>query len=69
MARNTNRVASAFAYVAALGLATGALAAHWEMTVNNPVTYATEIFGGDDPASTGLTLAVDNEATRCAMRT
>lgn len=63
MAKNTNRVASAIAYVAALGLATGAFAAHWEMTANNAVTYATEVFGGDDPASTGLTLQVDDTAT------
>ena len=63
MAKNTNRVASAIAYVAALGLATGAFAAHWEMQVKNPVTYATEIFGGADPASTGLTLQVDDTAT------
>ncbi len=63
MAKNTNRVASAFAYVAALVLATGAWAAHWEMYSNNPVTYAKEIFGGEDPASTGLTLRVDNAET------
>ena len=56
MAKNTNRAASAIAYVAALVLATGAWAAHWEMYSNNPVTYAKEIFGGDDPGSTGLTL-------------
>ena len=60
MAKNTNRAASAIAYVAALVLATGAWAAHWEMYSNNPVTYAKEIFGGDDPGSTGLTLRVDD---------
>ena len=63
MAKNTNRVASAIAYVAALGLATGVWAAHWEMTANNPVTYAKEIFGGDDPATTGLTLRKDDDET------
>ena len=63
MARNTNRAASAIAYVTALVLATGAWAAHWEIYNNNPVTYAKEIFGGDDPASTGLTLGVDDAAT------
>ena len=63
MAKNTNRAASAIAYVAALVLATGAWAAHWEMYSNNPVTYAKEIFGGDDPASMGLTLAVDDAMT------
>ena len=60
MAKNTNRVATAIAYVAALGLATGALADRWEMTVNNPVTYATEIFGGD---GTDLELQTDDEET------
>lgn len=63
MAKNTNRVASAFAYVAALVLATGAWAAHWEMYSNHPVTYASEIFGGDDPAATGLTLQADDATT------
>ena len=63
MAKNTNRAASAIAYVAALVLATGAWAAHWEMYSNNPVTYAKEIFGGDDPGSTGLTLKVDDATT------
>ena len=60
MAKNTNRAASAFAYVAALVLATGAWAAHWEMYTNNPVTYAKEIFGGDDPGGMTLTLGVDD---------
>ena len=63
MAKNTNRVASLIAYVAALGLATSASAYHWEMYVNNDVTYAKEIFGGDDPASIGLTLSADDPAT------
>jgi hypothetical protein len=61
MAKNTNRAASAIAYVAALVLATGAWAAHWEMYVNNPVTYAKEIFGGESPAEMNLALGVDNE--------
>ena len=63
MAKNTNRAASAIAYVAALVLATGAWAAHWEIYVDNPVTYAKEIFGGDDPADLDLTLTTDNIAT------
>ena len=63
MAKNTNRAASAIAYVAALLLATGAWAAHWEMYVNNPVTYAKEIFGGDDPAAGGVTLGADVDTT------
>ena len=63
MAKNTNRAASAIAYVAALVLATGAWAAHWEMYVNNPVTYAKEVFGGDDPAADGVTLKEDDGTT------
>ena len=63
MAKNTNRVASAIAYVAALGLATGAWAAHWEMFVDNPVTYAKEVFGGDNPGVGGVTLKVDDVDT------
>jgi hypothetical protein len=63
MAKNTNRAASAIAYVAALLLATGAWAAHWEMYVNNPVTYAKEVFGGDDPAAGGVTLGADVDTT------
>ena len=59
MAKNTNRAASAIAYVAALVLATGAWAAHWEMYVKNPVTYAKEVFGGDDPTAGGVTLKED----------
>ena len=64
MAKNTNRVASAIAYVAALGLATGAWAAgSWELSVHRPVTYAQEIFGGDNPDNLDLTLSKDNTAT------
>lgn len=61
MAKNTNRVASLIAYVAALGLATGAWAAHWELDVEEKVTYAKEIFGGDDPGGLDLTLKSDDE--------
>ena len=63
MAKNTNRVACLIAYVAALGLATSASAYHWEMYVNNPVTYAKEVFGGDDPAAGGVTLSADDPMT------
>ena len=64
MAKNTNRAASAIAYVAALVLATGASGRHhWEMYVNNDVTYAKEIFGGDDPAADGVTLSGDDAMT------
>ena len=63
MAKNTNRAASAIAYVAALVLATGASAFHWEMYVNNDVTYAKEVFGGDDPAADGVTLSTDDAMT------
>ena len=63
MAKNTNRVASLIAYVAALGLATSAAAFHWEIYVNNPVTYAKEVFGGDDPAAGGVTLSADDPMT------
>ena len=63
MAKNTNRAASAIAYVAALVLATGASAFHWEMYVNNDVTYAKEVFGGDDPAADGVTLRADDAMT------
>jgi hypothetical protein len=45
MAKNTNRVASAIACVAALGLATGISANHWEIGTPEMLTYATEIFG------------------------
>ena len=67
MAKNTNRVAGAIAYVAALGLATGAWAEHlkpnqWNLSVENPVTYAQEIFGGDNPDNLDLTLSKDNTA-------
>ena len=55
MAKRTNRVASAFAYVAALGLAFGASAAHWELSTTGNVTYAAEIFG-EDAATMELTL-------------
>ena len=58
MAKNTNRVASAIAYVAALGLATGVAADHWELTTEGDVTYAAEIFG-DDADTMGLTLLSD----------
>ena len=63
MAKNTNRAASAIVYVAALVLATGASAFHWEMYVNNDVTYAKEVFGGDDPAADGVTLSGDDAMT------
>ena len=58
MIKMTNRVASVIAYVAALGLATGVSAqdAHWELDVDNAVTYAQEIFGGEDAADMDLTL-------------
>jgi hypothetical protein len=59
MAKNTNRVASAFAYVAALGLAFGASAAHWELSTSGDVTYASEIFG-EDAADLELTLMTDD---------
>ena len=63
MAKNTNRVAGAIAYIAALGLATGAWAASWQLHVQNPVTYAQEIFGGDNPDNLDLTLSKDEPAT------
>ena len=63
MAKNTNRVACLIAYVAALGLATGAWAAHWELDVAQPVTFAKEIFGGDDPNGLDLTLMSDDTDT------
>ena len=62
MAKNTNRVASAFAYVAALGLATGVAANHWELSTKNMVTYASEIFG-EGAADIELTLTADDPAT------
>lgn len=67
MAKNTNRVARVIAYVAALGLATGAWAAHWDLNVKNPVTYAQELFGGDNPDDLDLTLSKDNTATAAPM--
>ena len=60
MAKNTNRVASAIAYVAALGLAFGASAAHWELSTDNDVIFAAEALGD---GSAELDLAEDNEAT------
>ena len=57
MAKRTNRAASAIAYVAALGLAFGASAAHWELTTDNDVVFASEALG-DGTAE--LTLSVDN---------
>ena len=57
MAKNTNRVASAIAYVAALGLAFGASAAHWELSTDNDVVFAAEAMG-DGTAE--LTLKVDD---------
>jgi hypothetical protein len=62
MVKNTNRVASAFAYVAALGLAFGASAAHWELNTENDIVYATEIFSGsaDDIE---LVMRADDETT------
>ena len=62
MAKRTNRAASALAYVAALGLAFGASAAHWELSTANDETFASEALG-DDAGSTELTLKVDNAAT------
>ena len=61
MAKNTNRAAIAIAYVAALGLAFGASAAHWELSTVNDVLYATEIFG-DDADDIELSLAADDES-------
>ena len=66
MAKSTNRVASAFAYVAALGLAFGASAAHWELSTSGDVTYASEIFG-EDAATMELTLATDDPDTGSAF--
>ena len=60
MAKNTNRAASAIAYVAALLLATGAWSYHWDLDVKEPVTYAQEIFGGDNVADMDLTLKGDD---------
>ena len=60
MAKNTNRAASAIAYVAALGLAFGASAAHWELTTDNDVIFAAEALG-DGTAE--LTLEVDDAMT------
>jgi hypothetical protein len=60
MAKNTNRAASAIAYVAALGLAFGASAAHWELTTDNDVVFAAEALG-DGTAE--LTLGVDDAMT------
>ena len=62
MAKSTNRVASAFAYVAALGLAFGASAAHWELSTSGDVIYASEIFGAD-AADLELTLMTDDATT------
>ena len=59
MAKRTNRVASAIACVAALGLATGVSANHWELKTKNAVTYATEIFG-EGAANLEITLAKDD---------
>ena len=63
MAKSTNRVASAIASVAALWLATGAWASSWELEVEEPVTYAEEIFGGANPGNLDLTLAGDDTNT------
>ena len=67
MAKNTNRVASAIAYVAALGLATGVWAqttppevSNWQLDVKESVTFAQEIFGGDNPDNLDLTLDGDD---------
>jgi hypothetical protein len=62
MAKRTNRAASALAYVAALGLAFGASAAHWELSTANDEIFASEALG-DDAGSTELTLNVDTDAT------
>ena len=62
MVKNTNRVASAFAYVAALGLAFGASAAHWELSTDNDILYATEIFGANAD-DIELSLSIDDEDT------
>ena len=59
MAKRTNRAASALAYVAALGLAFGASAAHWELSTANDETFASEALGADAGA-TELTLNVDD---------
>ena len=56
-------MASAIAYVAALGLATGASAFSWEFDVKEPVTYAEEIFGGANPGNLDLALAGDDTST------
>ena len=56
MAKNTNRVASAIAYVAALGLAFGASAAHWELSTDNDPIFAAESMGD---GTEELTLNVD----------
>ena len=61
MAKNTNRVASVIASVAALGLATSSFAGEWNIYVDKPVTYAKEIFAtpltvtlsADDPMTSG----------------
>jgi hypothetical protein len=60
MAKRTNRVASVIACVAALGLATGVSANHWELKTKNAVTYATEIFG-EGAANLEITLAKDTD--------
>ena len=60
MAKNTNRVASAIAYVAALGLAFGASAAHWELSTDNDPTFASEALGD---GSAELDLIADDATT------
>ena len=60
MAKRTNRAASALAYVAALGLAFGASAAHWELTTDNDKIFAAESLGD---GSAELTLGVDDAMT------
>ena len=62
MAKRTNRAASALAYVAALGLAFGASAAHWELSTANSETFASEALG-DDAGATELTLQLDDPMT------
>ena len=59
MAKRTNRAASALAYVAALGLAFGASAAHWDIQAHGVVTYATEVFGAN--ADQELDLVTDDD--------
>ena len=69
MARNTNRVASGIAYVAALGLAIGASANHWDIRSYNDVEYATEVFGADADQELDLVTDDDTATTEYDERT